>query len=135
MRHMVLTVALLNAAAGFAVAAPLAANAEETCLDTMAVIERVQNPDITAGKLTEPQIKKLAAAFSEAYPGQTMATGNHALVFHRRDAPVVDWMVLFQDGCAKYELPIDSNLVEGVMEGTYVDPMSNFDSLAPDKAP
>ena len=134
MRHMILTAALLSAATALAVAAPLAAKAEEACLDTKAVLEKIQNPGITAGKLTEPQITKLAAAFSEAHPGQKMATGNHALVFHREDAPVLDWMVVFQDGCAKYELPIDANLVGGVMDGTYVDPMSNIESLSPAKS-
>lgn len=132
MRRTALTAALLLAAAAIA-AAPVAARAQEDCLDTTAVLEKIQNPGITAGKLNEPQIKKLAAAFSDAHPGQKMATGNHALVFHREDVPLFDWMVLFQDGCAKYELPIDSVLVQGVMDGTYVDPLGNFDSLKADQ--
>ena len=131
MRQTILTAALLSVAAP-CVWAPIAAHAEEACLDAKAVLERIQNPGITAGKLSEPQIQKLAAAFSEAHPGQKMATGDHALVFHREDAPVLDWMILFQNGCAKYELPIDANLVQGVMDGTYVDPLGNLDSLAPE---
>lgn len=134
MRTTAFTATLLLAATAIA-AVPVGARARDDCLDTTAVLENIQNPGITAGKLNEPQIKKLAAAFSDAHPGQNMATGDHALVFHRVDAPVLDWMVLFQDGCAKYELPIDSVLVQGVMDGAYVDPLGNIDSLKPDSSP
>lgn len=133
--HIRMTAAAFAAGLFTVASVPVAVTAEESCLDTQAVLEKIGTPGITANKLTEPQIKELQTAFNEAHPGQKMAAGNHALVFHRKDAPVIDWLVLFVDGCAKYELPVDSRLVQDVMDGAYVDPAGNFDSFAPAAAP
>jgi hypothetical protein len=122
-------------AAVLCAAAPVAAGAEDTCLDTIAVLERVQKGGIVAAKLDELQIEKLRTAFAEAHPGQKMATGDQALVFHRADAPLIDWLILFQKGCASSELPIETNLVGQVIDGGYVDPFQNPAALAPDKTP
>ena len=125
----------LMVAALLCAVAPFTAGAQQACLNTIGVLEKVQRGTITAAKLTEPQIEKLRAAFAEAHPGQKMADGNHALVFHREDAPGIDWLILFQDGCAKYELPIESELVGQVMDGDYLDPFANPGALEPASAP
>ena len=115
--------------------APVAAGAQETCLDTVGVLEKIQKGGIVAAKLDESQIEKLRAAFSKAHPGQKMADGDHALVFHREDAPLIDWLILFQKGCASSELPIEAKLVGDVMTGDYIDPFRNPSAFVPDKKP
>ena len=115
--------------------APVAAAAGDYCLDTLGVLEKVQKGGILATKLDESQVEKLRAAFAEAHPGQKMAAGDQGLAFHRDDAPGIDWLILFQKGCASSELPIDSKLVGDVMTGDYIDPFQNPSALAPEKTP
>lgn len=128
---------ILLIAAVLCAAIPAAAGAQDqaNCLDTTAVLEKIQRGGILAAKLTEPQVEKLRTAFANAHPGAKMAKGDLALVFHREEAPVIDWLVLFQKGCASSELPIESELIGQVMDGDYLDPFGNPSAFAPDKTP
>jgi hypothetical protein len=110
-----------------AVAPALAGAADNNCIDTNSAIEKMQAPGMSVAKLSGKQVQDLASAFAVAYPKQRMASGDSALVFHRQDAPTLDWVILFQKGCASAELPIGSQLTRGVMG----DPSAG----APDTAP
>ena len=101
--------------AGFMlVGSGLARAADDGCIGPMRAVEKMNGNYGTVEQLSQTEVDGLAKVYAEANEGRKLTKANSALVFHRPDAPLVAWIILFRDGCAIGEAPI---LEETVKKG------------------
>ena len=106
------------AVAVLAVAASAQAWADEPagCISVDAAKSRMRGLDVTYDTLSAGQVGALAAGFAANYqnPSQALRDADSALVFHRPNAQHLAWVVLFKDGCALAEGPIEERVFSKV---------------------
>jgi hypothetical protein len=96
--------------------AKASAEAPATCVSQDTAKSRMKGEEVTYESLSAGQVGALAERFAANYRKESKALqeADAALVFHRPDAQHLAWVILFKDGCAVAEGPIEERVYSEV---------------------
>jgi hypothetical protein len=115
-RFMGKPAAVAIAVLAMAASAQAWAESPAACISEDAAKSRMKGSEVTYDSLSPAQVGALAARFAANYqnPSQALRDADSALVFHRPNAQHLAWVVLFKDGCALAEGPIEERIYSEV---------------------
>jgi hypothetical protein len=96
--------------AGCAFGGLSAATAADGCVDSKTTIEKMNTRSDFVEKLDGKTVENLKVAFEDQYK-HPMGDADEALVFHRNDTPMIDYLVLFKGGCAFTGGPVEEEVI------------------------